>query len=111
MLAYFRKRIFYPNILDKHPSNTEFGWSGFHSSPSLTFTGTDAFSGSTSNSHGALGTYSMTEVVTIAFNGPSSASFGYSADNTLVPEPSSMLIAALSLMGFLGYGLRRRTKA
>jgi hypothetical protein len=28
-----------------------------------------------------------------------------------VPEPSSMLIAVLGLMGFLGYGLRRRRKA
>ena len=64
------------------------------SSPTLTFTGTGAFSGSTSNFHGALGIYSMIEGVTIAFNGPGTASFDYSADNTLVPEPSSLTLVS-----------------
>ena len=50
----------------------------------------------------------MTEVVTIAFNGPGSVSFDYSADNTLVPEPSSMMLAVLGVLGLVGYGLRRR---
>jgi MYXO-CTERM domain-containing protein len=50
----------------------------------------------------------MTEVVTIAFNGPGSASFGYSADNTPVPELSSLTLAVLGMLGLVGYGLRRR---
>jgi MYXO-CTERM domain-containing protein len=50
----------------------------------------------------------MTEVVTIPSNGPGSASFGYSADNTLVPEPSSLTFAVLGVLGLVGYGLRRR---
>ena len=60
------------------------------------------------HSHGALGLYSMTEVVTIAINGPGTASFDYSADNTLVPEPSSLTLAVLGVLGLVGYGLRRR---
>jgi MYXO-CTERM domain-containing protein len=50
----------------------------------------------------------MTEVVTIAFNGPGSVSFGYSADNTVVPEPSSLTVAVLGVLGLVGYGQRRR---
>jgi PEP-CTERM motif len=50
----------------------------------------------------------MTEVVTIAFNGPGSASFGYSAENTLVvPEPSSLTLAVLGVLGLVGNGGRR----
>jgi hypothetical protein len=85
----------------------EFGWSGLHSSRTLTFTGTGAFSGNTSNSHGALSIYSMIEGVTIAFNGPGTASFDYSADSTLVPEPSSLTLAVLRVLGLVGNGLRR----
>ena len=107
-MLYLENVIFFRHILDKRPSSTEFGSSGFHSSPTLTFTGTGSFSGSTSNSHGTLGTYSMTEVVTIAFNGPGSVSFDYSADNTLVPEPPSLTLAGLGVLGLVGYGLRRR---
>ena len=50
----------------------------------------------------------MTEVVTIAFNGPGTASFDYSADNTLVPEPPSLTLAGLGVLGLVDYGLRRR---
>ena len=84
------------------------GGQGSTSSPTLTFTGNGAFSGSTSNSHGALGIDSMIEGVTIAFNGPGTASFDYSADNTLVPEPSSLTLAVLGVLGLVGNGLRRR---
>ena len=99
--------VFFPRILDKRPSNTDFGSSGFHSSPTLTFTETGAFSGSTSNFQGALGIYSMTEVVTIAFNGPGTASFDYRSSST-VPEPPSLTLAGLGVLGLVGYGLRRR---
>jgi hypothetical protein len=81
------------------------GGQGSTSSPTLTFTGTGAFSGSTSNSNGALGTYSMLEAVTSAFNGPGTASFDYSADNTLIPEPSSLTLAVLGVLGLVGYSL------
>jgi MYXO-CTERM domain-containing protein len=50
----------------------------------------------------------MLEGVTSAFSGPSTASFSYSADNTLVPEPSSLTLAVLGALGLVGYGLRRR---
>jgi hypothetical protein len=49
----------------------------------------------------------MIKGVTIAFNGPGTASFDYSADNTVVPEPSSLTLAALGVLGLVGNGLRR----
>jgi PEP-CTERM motif len=67
---------------------------------------------SSSGSFNASAPYSLTEVLTITFNGTgtvqlssdSSAQFTANA----VPEPSSMAIAGLGALGMIGYGLRRR---
>jgi hypothetical protein len=90
----------------------EFDTSGF-AGTKLSFTAPPtAVSGSTSDGHPPLGTYSMTQVVTIAF--PSSrgailATGGYHSTNTIVPEPLSMALASIGALGFIAYGLRRRT--
>jgi hypothetical protein len=72
--------------------------------------GPGAFSGATSDPHGPLGNFSMTQVATIVFTGKGSASFDYETLST-VPEPSSLALAALGSLGAVGFVLRRRRPA
>jgi MYXO-CTERM domain-containing protein len=49
----------------------------------------------------------MTQVVTITFAQAGSVSFDYRA-SSIVPEPPSLTLAGLGLLGLVGYTLRRR---
>jgi hypothetical protein len=95
----------------KASSNLDFDTSGF-AGTKLSFTAPPtAVSGSTHDGHPPLGTYSMTQVVTVAF--PSStaniiATGDYHSQNSIVPEPTSMALAAIGALGIIAYGLRRR---
>jgi hypothetical protein len=79
-------------------------------SPSITGTG------SYSNDHTlvitSLGTpYSITERFSITMSPGAEVNFSSSTTlSSVVPEPSTMAIAGLGAIGFLGYGLRRRLK-
>jgi hypothetical protein len=87
-------------------SNLQFDMSGF-AGPLQSFSAPPiAFSGTESVTRGPLGTFSMTEVVTITFTQAGSVSFDYRANS--VPEPSSLTLASLGLLGLVGYCLRRR---
>jgi PEP-CTERM motif len=106
----------------KDPSNTLFG--GFTptvppGSPKAgsihvtlgPFTGAGGFSGDKSVGHGPLGTYSLTDEVAITFaasTATQTVSFDQSLNNSVAPEPSTMALAGLGALGFIGYGLRRR---
>jgi hypothetical protein len=95
----------------KARSNLDFDTSDF-AGTKLSFTAPPtAVSGSTSDAHPPLGTFSMTQVVTVAF--PSStaniiATGTYQSENTIAPEPTNMALAAIGGLGFMAYGLRRR---
>jgi hypothetical protein len=89
-------------------SNVNFDTSGF-AGPLQSFgLPLVSFSGDIGKTHGPLGIYSMTQVVTVTFAQAGSVSFDYRATSS-IPEPPSLTLAALGLLGGLvGYGLRRR---
>jgi len=75
------------------------------------FASTGPFSGTTSVAHPAITSYSLTEEVEIEFlpsSVPQTVSFNFTSKNTVVPEPTSMVIAGLGALGFIAYGLWRR---
>jgi MYXO-CTERM domain-containing protein len=88
-------------------SNLNFDTTGF-AGPLLSFsTPPTSFSADANKNHGPLGTYSLTEVVTLTFTQAGTVSFDFRSSST-VPEPSSLTLAVLGVLGLVGYGLRRR---
>jgi PEP-CTERM motif len=55
-------------------------------------------------------TFSMTEFFKVQLGTHASIGFNTSTSLTLLPEPSSMAIAGLGMLGMVGYGLRWRRK-
>ena len=62
----------------------------------------------------AVSPYLLDLVLTFTFSGATQIEISSDATTTFtgtaVPEPSSMAIAGLGLLGMIGYGLRRRRK-
>jgi hypothetical protein len=94
----------------KNDSNVEFDTANaeaeLHLGPFVGAPGnTTAFSQSTSDTHGALGAYSMTLVATIVHAGAANTSFDFEVVN--VPEPATLALFAIGLLG-AGAAARRR---
>jgi hypothetical protein len=65
----------------------------------------------TGSAHGLFtrtGNYSLTTVANIRLTGGGDVNFSAHENVTAVPEPSTMAIAGLGVLGLIGYGLRRR---
>jgi hypothetical protein len=56
------------------------------------------------------GNFSLTEDVTLTLGAGFQGQITISASVNSVPEPSTLAVAALGSLGFIGYGLRRRLK-
>jgi hypothetical protein len=89
----------------KNSSNVEFDTTGADAEVHLGPFGPGAFSGTQSTGHGILGPYSMTLVATIVHTGAQNTSFDFEIVN--VPEPASLALFALGLLG-AGAAARRR---
>jgi hypothetical protein len=92
-----------------NPDNSQNGTTGFTTGPQnpSIVTGSssnDAFKTITSLS----GSYSITETFAITLGAGSEINFSTNTTLTPVPEPASLTLAAMSAIGLVGYGLRRR---
>lgn len=65
----------------------------------------DAYATLTSLSSG----FSITQLLAITLGAGSEINFSTNTTLSSVPEPSTMALAGLGMLGFVGYGLRRRT--
>jgi hypothetical protein len=101
------------------PTDKQNNLSGFTpgpQTPDITGTSSLSFNDSASTSITSLAaTYSITEYFKLTL-GPKETlnetlNFGSTTTLTLLPEPSSMAIAGLGMLGMIGYGVRRRRSA
>jgi hypothetical protein len=94
------------------PANGQNGLTGFtpgSQTPGITGTPVQSFSNSILSTIGHLTTtYSVTEFLKITLGAGSAFNFSSGTTVSLVPEPSSMAIAGLGMLGMIGYGIRRR---
>jgi hypothetical protein len=85
--------------------NNYFGISGPTHSTSLT-SNSSSFGLGASQAFNLVGTYALTQVLTITFGSGGDVSLD---DSTIIaPEPSSMAIGGLGALRMIGYGLRGR---
>jgi len=101
--------IVYQSFVD--PGNRQnYTGAGSLSTPLQTFVTTSGYSGSQTAppvTH-LTGPYSITEFFQITISPLSFVSFSPTTTVVAIPEPSSMAIAALGMLGMIGYGVRRR---
>lgn len=89
--------------------NTTTGLTTGPQTPSIIASG-GYFDDATTNVYSLASGYSMTEYFKVTLGGGGKLSFTTATTLTLVPEPTSLAIAALCGIGLAGYGLRRRHK-
>lgn len=89
--------------------NTTTGLTTGPQTPPITAAG-GYFNDATTNVFSLASGYSMTEFFKVTLGGGGKISFATTTSLTLVPEPSSLAIAALGGLGLVGIGLRRRHK-
>jgi hypothetical protein len=99
---------------------SQLGFQTFFSTSNLLFTdsllstlgpfGPGAFSGSTNVFEDIAGPYSLTELVTINHKFLSTTSFDASLTGSPVPEPGTMMLLGIGMLGLAVYGKRRMNK-
>lgn len=92
-----------------NPDNSQNGTTGITTGPqnpniTASSSNNDAFKTITSLS----GPYSITETFAITLGAGSQINFATNTTLSPVPEPASLTLAAMSAIGLVGYGLRRR---
>ena len=94
------------------PANGQNSLAGFtpgSQTPGISGTPVQSFNNSTLSTISHLATtYSVTEFLKITLGARSAFNFSASTTVSLVPEPSSLAIAGLGMLGMIGYGIRRR---